>query len=201
MQKLAKQGPVGAIAPQVGSSPQHTAALETLFVFQTQSKVLIPSTSMAYKKAHLIWLQVLLLGCCWVPPNSAGSPSHGGKVVQVSGNKSTQPRPTRSHAVQGTGAVAWVRPPPTPQAQTTHQSHRLCSGLSLAEVLCINGERFFFFHFGSSRQIMNKETKAETNTPKALSSGQTLEKQELNPQSTSHTPGKLFNFINMQSAW
>lgn len=35
---------------------------------------------------------------------------------------------------------------------------------------------------------MNKETKAETNTPKALSSGQTLEKQELNTQiNFSHT--------------
>lgn len=29
---------------------------------------------------------------------------------------------------------------------------------------------------------MNKETKAETNTPNTLSSGQTLEKQELNIQ-------------------
>lgn len=38
----------------------------------------------------------------------------------------------------------WAQPPPAPQAQTSQQPHRPCSGLSLAKVLCISGECFFF---------------------------------------------------------
>ena len=72
-----------------------------------------------------------------------------------------------------------VRPPPTPQAETTGP-HRLlpsqpygpCLGLNLAETLPQQGR----FSFSIRVQVGHYETKAETNTAQALFRGQRMEK-------------------------